>query len=173
MRNVPDSAIQFLSRTSNKFGGFSIFSTLGKATASPFACICESHDRVGAASLQLAIRKDPRVVPRQTDQDGTTLFGLHQLLPELDQILSRQNQGGPKANSEVGEGKPSGYWHMENGPCTDDLWRSIVMKIMIFHSYVMTGGRLVCCVQKLCTPKHNQSPPTLSIHVGFCIYCGE
>ena len=92
MRNVPDSAIQFLSRTSNKFGGFSIFSTLGKATASPFACICESHDRVGAASLQLA-----------------TLFGLHQLLPELDQILSRQNQGGPKANSEVGEGKPSGY----------------------------------------------------------------
>ena len=45
------------------------------------ACIRESHDRVGAASLQLAVREDPRVVPRQTDQDGTALLGLHQLLP--------------------------------------------------------------------------------------------
>ena len=45
------------------------------------ACIGEAHDRIGAAAFQLTSGEDPRVVPREANQDGTTLLGLHQLLP--------------------------------------------------------------------------------------------
>ena len=145
MRNVPDSAIQFLSRTSNNnlfLADFSIFRILRKSHSFPLRLhLWIAWPRWG--SLPSACH--PKRPPRRAKTNGPRWDHTVWSSPAPARIGSDfvpPKPRGPKSQQRSWWRKTL-WLYMENGPCTDDLWWSIVMKIMIFHSYVMTGGWLV------------------------------